>query len=72
MVYATEDGDELAFLEAMRDTLIDRFENATPGESAGLSKQILAVCADIKKIYESRAQGTDELSKLEELFRQGG
>lgn len=65
---AVETEDDLILLETVRNVLASRFAVCSPGESASLSKQLLAVNDQIKRIRAEREEAHDDLSDFEEEF----
>lgn len=65
---AVETEDDLILLETVRKVLASRFAVCSPGESASLSKQLLAVNDQIKRIRAERDEENDDLSEFEEQF----
>lgn len=60
--------DYLTFLIAMRDALVERFGSCSPGESAGLSRQIMSVSDKIQQIRDDIEKDNDEMSDFETQF----
>ena len=65
---AVKTEDDLILLETVRNILASRFAVCSPGESASLSKQLLAVNDQIKRIRAERDEENDDLSEFEEQF----
>lgn len=68
---AVNSGDTLRILQTMREMLAERFDRASPRDSAGLSRQIQIVTEHILKVEDGAQEDNDDFAKALQLFRDG-
>jgi len=63
MSLAAASGDALLTLTTLRDMLAERFDRASPRDSAGLARQIQLIMADIQKLQSGEEIGEDRFAE---------